>query len=64
MAKTFKGVIFYGPRDVRVQERPFPRLEDCSENNAIVKVVYAGTIIQLTKGLTRIKACVAVTSTV
>ena len=42
MSKTFRGVVFHGPRDVRVEDRPFPDLKDWSENDAIVKVTYAG----------------------
>lgn len=43
MSKTFRGVVFYGPRDIRVEDRPFPDLKDWSENDAIVKVKAAGT---------------------
>jgi len=43
MSKTFRGVVFYGPHDVRVEDRPFPNLDDWSENDAIVKVTTAGT---------------------
>jgi len=42
MSKTFRGVVFYGPRDIRVEDRPFPNLKDWSENDAIVKVKAAG----------------------
>jgi threonine dehydrogenase-like Zn-dependent dehydrogenase len=43
MSKTFRGVVFHGPRDVRVEDRPFPNLENVAENDAIVKVTTAGT---------------------
>jgi len=43
MSKTFRGVVFHGPRDVRIEDRQFPDLKDWSENDAMVKVTYAGT---------------------
>jgi threonine dehydrogenase-like Zn-dependent dehydrogenase len=43
MSKTFRAVVFHAPNDVRVEDRPFPDLKDWSENDAIVKVTYAGT---------------------
>jgi hypothetical protein len=43
MSKTFRGVVFHGPRDVRVEDRPFPNIKDWSENDAIVQVIAAGT---------------------
>jgi len=42
MSKTFRAVVFHGPNDVQVEDRPFPDLKDWSENDAIVKVTYAG----------------------
>jgi hypothetical protein len=42
MAKTYRGVVFYGPRNLVVEDRQFPDLKDWSENDAIVKVTYAG----------------------
>jgi hypothetical protein len=47
MSKTFRGVVFYGARDVRVEDRPFPDLKDWGENDAIVKVTTAGILIFL-----------------
>lgn len=43
--KVFRGVVFRGPGDVRVEDRPFPDLKDWGPNDAIVKVAYAGTYI-------------------
>lgn len=44
MSKTFRGVVFHGPRDVRVEDRPFPDIKDWSENDAIVQVIAAGML--------------------
>jgi hypothetical protein len=47
MSNTFRGVVFHGTRDVRVEDRPFPDLKDWGENDAIVKVTTAGIPIFL-----------------
>jgi threonine dehydrogenase-like Zn-dependent dehydrogenase len=43
MAKTYRAVVFHGPRNLVVEDRQFPDLKDWSENDAIIKVTYAGT---------------------
>src|SRR5579871_3198214 len=43
MSKTFRGVVFHGTKDVRVEDRPFPDIKDWSDNDAIVQVIAAGT---------------------
>jgi hypothetical protein len=43
MPKTFPGVVIHGPRDVKVEDWPFPTIDTSTPNDAIVKVTAAGT---------------------
>ena len=38
MTKTFRGVVFHGVRDIRVEDRPFSTTETIAETDAVVKV--------------------------
>jgi threonine dehydrogenase-like Zn-dependent dehydrogenase len=42
MTKTFRGVVFHGVRDVRVEDRPFPTAETIADTDAVVRVTSAG----------------------
>jgi hypothetical protein len=42
MAKSFRGVVFHGVRDIRVEDRPFPIRETLLDTDAVVKVTSAG----------------------
>jgi len=42
MAKSFRGVVFHGVRDIRVEDRPFPTRETLLDTDAVVKVTSAG----------------------
>lgn len=63
MAKTFRGVVFYGARDVRVEDRPFPTAETIADSDAVVRVTSAG-IHPSRASFTKHKDCVEVIFTV
>jgi threonine dehydrogenase-like Zn-dependent dehydrogenase len=46
MPKTFRGVVFHGVQDVRVEDRPFP--ETLLDGDAIVKVTKSGICESIT----------------
>src|SRR5271170_6304765 len=42
MAKSFRGAVFHGVRDIRVEDRPFPTRETLLDTDAVMKITSAG----------------------
>ena len=64
MAKYFRGVVFHGVRDIRVEDRPFPLSDTLSDTDAVVKVTSAGIETHECHTFTNVKDYVEVTFTV